>query len=171
MDAKKIAKNYLLEYFWFDFVAAVPFELFTTSPILKYSSIAKIIRLLRIGWIYSGLSTQTRGRFRICNLISVLIWGIDSQKAIPQLLHNSRNRPRSSAILWVCIRSIWWRPWLGQGIRRTYRKSRLGIYRGRRQIQRKGKLQAWKRAYLWATYRVSSICSSSIFPFFVYIAL
>lgn len=76
MDAKKIAKNYLLEYFWFDFVAAVPFELFTTSPILKYSSIAKIIRLLRLGRIYNGLSTQTRARFRIFNLISFLIWVI-----------------------------------------------------------------------------------------------
>ena len=73
-----IAKNYIKFYFWIDFLAAIPFELFTSSPTLLFSSLLKIIRLLRLGKIfaYLGLNSQTRARLRIFYLISALIWVI-----------------------------------------------------------------------------------------------
>lgn len=77
-DAINIAKNYIKFYFWIDGLAAIPFGLFTTSPILFFSSFLKIIRLLRVVKIfaYLGISTQTRAKIRIFYLISFLIWVI-----------------------------------------------------------------------------------------------
>lgn len=45
---KKIAMKYLKFYFWVDFVSAIPFDNFSDNTILRYISLVKVFRLLRL---------------------------------------------------------------------------------------------------------------------------
>ena len=47
-DPIKIAQRYLKWYFWIDLISAFPFDLFIDSGMLRYSSLVKIFRLLRL---------------------------------------------------------------------------------------------------------------------------
>ena len=74
-DPVKIAQRYLMFYFWIDLISAIPFDLFVDSGLLRYSSLVKVFRLLRLETLVSYLDfgVDTRAKIRIFYLISSLI--------------------------------------------------------------------------------------------------
>ena len=66
-DPKKIAMRYLKFYFWIDSVSAIPFDNFSDSGLLRYVSLVKTLRLLRLQGIINsiGYGPSTRAKIRI----------------------------------------------------------------------------------------------------------
>jgi hypothetical protein len=64
---KKIAMRYLKFYFWIDSVSAIPFDNFSDSGLLRYVSLVKTLRLLRLQGIINsiGYGPSTRAKIRI----------------------------------------------------------------------------------------------------------
>ena len=74
-DPVKIAKRYLKFYFWIDLVSAIPFDTFTDSGLLRYISLVKVFRLLRLQGIINiiGFGPVIRAKIRIMQLIMMLL--------------------------------------------------------------------------------------------------
>ena len=74
-DPKKIAIRYLKFYFWIDLVSAIPFDNFSDSGLLRYISLVKVFRLLRMQKIINsiGYGQSTRAKIRIIQLVVSLL--------------------------------------------------------------------------------------------------
>ena len=74
-DPKKIAIRYLKFYFWIDLVSAIPFDNFSDSGLLRYISLVKTLRLLRLQGIINsiGYGPSTRAKIRIVQLVISLL--------------------------------------------------------------------------------------------------